>query len=73
MAAEEADNPTGAAGAYGVANWFLYNGDMAEARRRMEALTNTAGWDSFGYIAAEADLAMMERAASGAASRYGTE
>jgi tetratricopeptide (TPR) repeat protein len=31
MAAKDADNPTGAAGAYGVANWFLYNGDLAEA------------------------------------------
>jgi hypothetical protein len=61
MAAEDADNPAGAAGAYGVANWFLYNRDKAEARRRMEALTNTAGWDSFGYIAAEADLAIMDR------------
>jgi hypothetical protein len=39
----------------------------------MEALTNTAGWDSFGYIAAEADLAMMEGAASSVASRYGPE
>lgn len=68
MTAEDADNPTGAAGAYGVANWFLYNGDVAEAKRRMEALTSTAGWDSFGYIAAEADLAMLARAASGAAS-----
>jgi len=71
MAAGDRDNPTGAAGAYGIANWFLYNGDMAEARRRMEALTNIAGWDSFGYIAAEADLAMMDGASS-AASTHGT-
>lgn len=64
MAAEDADNPTGAAGAYGVANWFLYNGDLQEARRRLEALTNTASWDSFGYIAAEADLSTLDREAS---------
>jgi tetratricopeptide (TPR) repeat protein len=68
MTAEDADSPTGAAGAYGVANWFLYNGDVAEAKRRMEALTSTPGWDSFGHIAAEADLAMLAREASGAAS-----
>ena len=73
MTAEDPDNPAGAAGAYGVANWFLYNGDVAEARQRMEALTNTGAWDSFGYIAAEADLAMMDRAASGAASTHGTQ
>jgi hypothetical protein len=68
MTAEDADSPTGAAGAYGVANWFLYNGDVAEAKQRMEALTSTPGWDSFGHIAAEADLAMLAREASGAAS-----
>ena len=73
MATEDADNPAGAAGAYGVANWFLYNGDLAEARRRMEALTNTAGWDSFGYIAAEVDLAMMDGAAPSAASTHGAD
>lgn len=59
MSADEAGNPTGAAGAYGIANWFLYNGDEVEARRRMQTLTATDGWDSFGYIAAEADLAAL--------------
>ncbi|MEX2124364.1 MAG: tetratricopeptide repeat protein [Woeseia sp.] len=60
MTAEDADSPTGAAGAYGVANWFYYNGNKDEARKRMEQLVSSGGWDSFGYIAAEADLASMD-------------
>jgi hypothetical protein len=64
ITAEGSDNPTGAAGAYGVANWFFYNGDAAQARRHLEALTASPGWDSFGYIAAEADLAFLEAPAS---------
>jgi hypothetical protein len=68
MESDEADDSTGAAGAYGIANWFYYNGDTAEARKRLEALTAGAGqWDSFGYIAAEADLAFMNDAAVPAA------
>jgi tetratricopeptide (TPR) repeat protein len=62
MTAEDAGNPTGAAGAYGIANWFFYNGDKAEARKRMEQLVSSDGWDSFGYIAAEADLAAPDQA-----------
>lgn len=59
LASDDAGNPTGAAAAYGIANWFFYNGDHAEARRRLQELTSTGGWDSFGFIAAEADLAHM--------------
>jgi tetratricopeptide (TPR) repeat protein len=59
LALEDAGNPTGAAAAYGIANWFLYTGDQAEARKRLQELVDTAGWDAFGYIAAEADLARM--------------
>ena len=64
MTAEDADSPTGAAGAYGIANWFYYNGNKPEAQRRMQQLVNGEGWDSFGYIAAEADLASLDTADS---------
>jgi tetratricopeptide (TPR) repeat protein len=56
---DDEGNPTGAAAAYGIANWFLYSGNRAEARKRLQELVDTEGWDSFGYIAAEADLARM--------------
>jgi len=64
MTAEVADGPTGAAGAYGIANWFYYNGNKPEAQKRMQQLVNGEGWDSFGYIAAEADLASLDTADS---------
>ena len=56
MLGDDADNPTGAAAAYGVANWYFYNGDEAEAQTRLESLLATDSWSAFGYIAAEADL-----------------
>ena len=64
MIAEDADSPTGAASAYGIANWFYYNGNKPEAQKRMQQLVNGGGWDSFGYIAAEADLASLDTADS---------
>ncbi|MEP7383960.1 MAG: prolyl oligopeptidase family serine peptidase [Gemmatimonadota bacterium] len=46
--------------AYGVGNWHLYNGRRAEGeaifRRIVEAQSQ---WASFGYLAAEAELARM--------------
>lgn len=50
------DNPGGAAIAYGVANWHYVEGDTAEAKKQLEALTATNSWAGFGYIAAESDL-----------------
>ncbi|MEM7503202.1 MAG: tetratricopeptide repeat protein [Pseudomonadota bacterium] len=51
------DSPAGAAVLYGAANWQLYAGDAEEGYAMMEALTSTASWAGFGFIAAEADLA----------------
>jgi tetratricopeptide (TPR) repeat protein len=59
LGSDDEANPTAAATAYGIANWFLYSGDREEARKRLQELTSTDGWDSFGYIAAEADLARL--------------
>lgn len=49
-------NPSNDAIRYGVANWFLYNGDTARARQLMEELVNEKAFSSFGYLAAESDL-----------------
>jgi tetratricopeptide (TPR) repeat protein len=43
--------------AYGVGNWHFYNGKEEEARTVWEKIIEKGGWSSFGYIAAEADLA----------------
>ena len=51
------DTPSGAAAAYGLANWYYYNGDEESALEHLEALASTGSWAAFGVIAAEADLA----------------
>lgn len=41
--------------AYGVANWYYYNGHQEKARAAYEQILKGKIWASFGYIAAEAD------------------
>jgi tetratricopeptide (TPR) repeat protein len=54
---DDEDTPSGAAAAYGLANWYYYNGDQDKAREHLEVLIATNSWAAFGFIAAEADLA----------------
>jgi tetratricopeptide (TPR) repeat protein len=56
-----AANPSDASFAYGVANWVLYNGDTTRAVQAFEKLRSGGSWASFGYLAAEADLARLKR------------
>lgn len=49
-------SPSNDAVRYGVANWYLYNGDTARAKSMMNELINTQAFSSFGYLAAESDL-----------------
>jgi thioredoxin-like negative regulator of GroEL len=51
------DTPSGASAAYGLANWYYYNGDDEKALQHLRALVSTNSWAAFGFIAAEADLA----------------
>jgi len=41
--------------AYGVANWYRYNGETEKAKKLYEQILQGKVWASFGYIAAEAD------------------
>jgi tetratricopeptide (TPR) repeat protein len=41
---------------YGVANWYLYNGEKDKARAVFEKMLKGGSWAAFGYIAAEADM-----------------
>jgi tetratricopeptide (TPR) repeat protein len=50
---------TDATAAYGIANWHFYNGRRAEAERLFRRILAGGQWGSFGYIAAEAELARM--------------
>jgi tetratricopeptide (TPR) repeat protein len=52
-------NASDASLAYGLANWFLYNGDTTRALGAFQYIVNGEQWPSFGYVAAEADLARL--------------
>lgn len=41
---------------YGLGNWYLYNGQRADAEKVFRQVTAGSQWSSFGYIAAEAEL-----------------
>lgn len=45
---------------YGVANWYLYNGDTLKAKEIYQQILSAKSWSPFGYIAAEADMAGID-------------
>jgi tetratricopeptide (TPR) repeat protein len=47
--------------AYGVGNWYLYNGDATRANEIFRRIVATGNWAAFGAIAAEAELARSVR------------
>lgn len=53
---QPAESLSNATVAYAVGNWFLYNGQKAEATKIFRQVTSGNQWASFGYIAAEAEL-----------------
>ena len=46
---------------YGVGNWYLYNEEVFQAKAIFEKMLATNYWPAFGYIAAEADLARLNK------------
>jgi tetratricopeptide (TPR) repeat protein len=48
---------TNDAAAYGLGNWLLNNGDVAGAQTVFRRILEGQSWASFGYIAAEAEVA----------------
>ena len=57
---ETADATQIATQGYGVANYYFVTGDTVRARQVFEKIVSGAGWNAFGYIAAEADLRRMK-------------
>jgi tetratricopeptide (TPR) repeat protein len=51
------DSASGSALKYAIGNWYFYNGDRKKAKEIFEAIVAGDDWASFGYIAAESDLA----------------
>ena len=46
---------------YGVGNYYFVTGNPARAREVFQKVTSGAGWNAFGFIAAEADLVRMQQ------------
>ena len=42
--------------AYGLGNWYLVQGDKAQARRWFERSIQSGGWPGFGFIVSEVEL-----------------
>lgn len=45
---------------YGVANYYLVNGESDKARQVLARVLEGRGWPAFGYIAAEADMKRLQ-------------
>lgn len=58
-AADSGDAVAAATVGYGVGNWDLYNKRREEAISRFRGVLAGGSWASFGYVAAEAELARM--------------
>ena len=43
--------------AYGIGNWYFYNGEKEKAKEVFQKILDGNSWASFGYIAAESDFA----------------
>lgn len=54
---EKADSLGNASLGYGIGNWYLYNRDSVRAESILRKIVAGNQWASFGYIAAEAELA----------------
>lgn len=55
--AKDTGTPANDALAYGIGNWYFYNGNPDQAEAVYREIIAGGNWASFGYIAAEADLA----------------
>ncbi len=53
----DADSASGSALKYAIGNWYFYNGDRLKAKQVFEEIVSGTDWASFGFIAAESDLA----------------
>lgn len=47
--------------AYGIGNWYYYNGDIARAKQIFSNILKNGTWASFGTLAAEADIYSLDK------------
>ncbi len=53
------EGPANDAILYGIGNWHFYNGNTQIANQKWREMMESPSWASFGYIAAESDLAHL--------------
>jgi hypothetical protein len=46
---------------YGVANWYLANGETAKAKAYFERIVQGKVWGTWGYVGSEVELARMRK------------
>ena len=59
-AGQDPNTVDGATILYGIANWWLYNGQPERARPLLQKITAGRQWSAFGYIAAESELHRLQ-------------
>jgi hypothetical protein len=59
-AGQDPDTVDGATILYGIANWWLCNGQPERARPLLQKITAGRQWSAFGYIAAESELLRLQ-------------
>jgi tetratricopeptide (TPR) repeat protein len=47
--------------AFGIANWYLANGDTAKAKAYFERIVQGKVWGTWGYVGSEVELARMRK------------
>lgn len=60
LKADEQDGVQIATQGYGVANWYLMNGNLEKGRDILEKVVAGESWAAFGYIAAEVELTNLQ-------------
>ena len=56
LTGEQASDVMSDAMAYGIGNWYFYNGQIDKAEEIFKKIVDNKVWNSFGHIAAEADF-----------------
>ena len=62
LSPESSDTTDIATQGYGVANYYLVNGETEKAKAVLARILEGQGWPAFGYIAAEADMQRLQAA-----------
>ncbi len=60
LKSDETDGVQIATQGYGVANWYLLNGDIEKGKKLLEKVVAGESWSAFGYIASEVELTNLQ-------------